>query len=56
MTTTIFKCKDCGTIMVIDIKDVWTLNKCTKCESKNIINLEDDFSLAETTGDIEDNE
>lgn len=56
MTTTIFKCKDCGTIMVVSIKDAWCLHRCTKCESTNIINLEDDFSLVETTGAIEDNE
>jgi len=53
MTALVFKCKDCGTIMVVDLKDAWCLKSCTKCESTNIINLDDEW---ETTEILEEKE
>ena len=48
------KCKSCGTISVILIKDLWKLGQCPKCESKNLINLDDEFSLVDVIGDKKD--
>ena len=47
MTTTILRCKDCGSILVIDTKDLWKLQSCTKCESTNLVNLDEDFDQVE---------
>ena len=48
------KCKSCGTISVILIKDLWKLGQCPKCESKNLVNLDDEFSLVDVIGDKKD--
>lgn len=32
----IFKCKDCGCIMVVDKKMLWRCRSCSSCESTNI--------------------
>ena len=47
MQTNIIKCKTCGNIMVVNIKELWKLTACTKCTSTNIVNMEDEFSLSE---------
>lgn len=54
MITEVFKCKDCGAIMVIDVKDIWRLVKCPRCESKNIQNVDDVFDFTEVIGEDED--
>lgn len=51
MSTVIFKCNDCGTIMVVNTKDVWCLSSCTKCESTNITNLDESFDESEILED-----
>ena len=43
MTTTIFRCQDCEAILVISTKDLWKLGKCPRCESKNLVNLDEEF-------------
>ena len=40
MILTIVICNACGTTMVVSIKDIWKLKRCTKCESSNIETLE----------------
>lgn len=32
----VLKCKDCGTVMVVRIRDLWKLKRCTHCESTNV--------------------
>ena len=50
------KCKSCGTISVVLTKDLWKLGQCPKCESRNLVNLDDEFSLVDVIGDkINDN-
>lgn len=44
---TCIKCKDCNTVSVITSKDLWKLSKCPRCESKNLVNLDDEFDLSE---------
>ena len=48
---TYMKCKNCGTISVVLIKDLWKLGQCPKCESENLVNLDDEFSLVDVIGD-----
>lgn len=48
---TCMKCKNCGTISVVLTKDLWKLGQCPKCESKNLVNLDDEFSLVDVIGD-----
>lgn len=48
------KCKNCGAISVILTKDLWKLGQCPKCESKDLINLNDEFSLVDVIGDKKD--
>ena len=47
MNNTILKCIDCGSIMVVNNKDLWKLRKCTKCESTHITNVDEEFELSE---------
>lgn len=47
MDCTVVKCKDCGTIMVVNTNELWKLNKCTKCGSENISTIDDDFDFVE---------
>jgi len=39
----VLKCKDCGTILVVNSKDLWKIGKCPTCESKNLVNFDDCF-------------
>lgn len=41
MSVSIFRCKSCGSVIVVNIKDVWKLSRCTKCNSGDIANMED---------------
>lgn len=41
------KCKTCGSISVIATKDLWKLGQCPRCESKDLVNLDDEFDLSE---------
>lgn len=36
MLVEILKCKDCGCIMVVDKKKLWSTKSCSTCESTNI--------------------
>ena len=36
MNSTILKCKNCGSILVIPTKDLWKIGKCTVCESNKL--------------------
>jgi DNA replicative helicase MCM subunit Mcm2 (Cdc46/Mcm family) len=47
MDCTVFKCKDCGIIMVVDNKSLWYLKACTKCGSTNISTLDEEFNYDE---------
>ena len=38
----VLKCKDCGTIMVIALKDLWHLIRCTRCNSENVVNMDEE--------------
>ena len=51
---TCMKCKSCGAISVVLTKDLWKLGQCPKCESKNLVNLDDEFSLVDVIGDKKD--
>ena len=44
---TILKCNSCGSIMVVNNKDLWKIRKCTKCDSTNIVNVDDEFEYSE---------
>ena len=44
---TILKCNNCGSIMVVNNKDLWKLKKCNACESTNIINVDEEFQCSE---------
>lgn len=35
---TILKCNSCGSIMVVNNKDLWKIRKCTKWYNNGIIN------------------
>lgn len=39
---TVLKCKDCGTVMVINTKDLWHFIRCTHCGSMNVVNMDDE--------------
>lgn len=41
------KCMSCGAISVVLTKDLWKLRQCPKCESKDLVNLDEEFELAE---------
>lgn len=47
MNNVVLKCQDCGTILVINTKDLWHYIKCTHCGSSNVVNLDDEFDQAE---------
>ena len=32
MDCTVIKCKNCGTIMVVNTKELWKLTNCNKCD------------------------
>lgn len=50
---TCMKCKNCGSISVVLTKDLWKLGQCPKCESKNLVNLDDEFDLVDFIGEKE---
>lgn len=52
MDCTVVKCKDCGIIMVVDNKSLWSLKACTKCGSTNISTLDEEFDYMEVV-DVE---
>lgn len=47
MHNVILKCMDCGSILVVNTKDLWHYVKCTHCDSYNIINLDEEFNQTE---------
>lgn len=51
---TCMKCKNCGSISVVLTKDLWKLGHCPKCESKNLVNLDDEFDLVDIIGEKDD--
>jgi len=38
---TVLECKDCGTVMVVNTKDLWHFIRCTHCDSTNILNIDE---------------
>lgn len=55
MTTALFKCTKCGSILVMD-KNAWYRNNvvCTKCQGP-LIEVEDDFEMSEIVSEeVED--
>ena len=53
MNASVFKCNCCGSIIVVNNKELWKLIKCTKCDSSNIINVDDVFDFTEVIGEDE---
>lgn len=47
MNNVVLKCQDCGSILVVNTKDLWHFIKCTHCDSHNIINLDSEFNNSE---------
>ena len=47
MTNVVIKCNDCGSIIVVNTKDLWKLQSCTKCESTNLVDLDSEFNNSE---------
>lgn len=37
MNVTIFRCESCGSIIVINNRDLWKVKRCTKCMSSNLV-------------------
>jgi transcription initiation factor IIE alpha subunit len=55
MTTALFKCTKCGSILVMD-KNAWYRNNvvCTKCQGP-LTEVEDDFEMSEIVSEeVED--
>lgn len=48
MNNVVLECKDCGTILVINAKDLWHYIKCTHCGSSNVVNLDEEFDQVES--------
>ena len=51
MNNVVLKCQDCGTILVINNKDLWHTVQCSKCNSRNIVNLDEEFDQIEIMED-----
>ena len=51
---TCMKCNSCGSISVVLTKELWKLGQCPKCESKDLVNLDDEFNLVDIIGVKED--
>ena len=51
---TCMKCNRCGSISVVLTKELWKLGQCPKCESKNLVNLNEEFDLVDVIGEKED--
>lgn len=47
---TCIKCNKCGSISVVLTKELWKLGQCPKCESKDLVNLNEDFDLVDVLG------
>lgn len=47
---TCMKCNSCGSISVVLTKELWKLGQCPKCESKDLVNLDDEFDLVDIIG------
>ena len=56
MHNVVLKCKDCGSILVVNAKDLWHYIRCTHCNSYNIINLDEEFDQAEVVKENEGND
>ena len=39
---TVLKGKDCGTVLVVNTKDLWHFIRCTHCDSMNVVNMDDE--------------
>lgn len=48
------KCNRCGAISVVLTKELWKLGQCPKCESKDLVNLNEEFDLVDVIGEKED--
>ena len=38
---TVLECKDCGTVMVVNTKDLWHFIRCAHCDSMNVVNMDE---------------
>ena len=38
---TVLECKYCGTVMVVNTKDLWHFIRCTHCDSTNVVNMDE---------------
>lgn len=47
MHNVVLECKSCGSILVVNPKDLWHNIRCTKCDSPNVVNLDDIFGQTE---------
>lgn len=47
MYNVVLECKDCGSILVVNPKDLWHFIRCTKCGSSNVVNLDEEFDQME---------
>ena len=47
---TCIKCNKCGSISVVLTKELWKLGQCPKCESKDLVNLNEEFDLVDVLG------
>lgn len=45
------KCNRCGSISVVLTKELWKLGQCPKCESKDLVNLNEEFDLVDVIGE-----
>lgn len=43
----VLECKDCGSILVVNPKDLWHNIRCTICDSYNVVNLDEEFDQIE---------
>lgn len=51
MNNTVLKCQDCGTILVVNTKDLCHIIQCSRCNSRNIVNLDEEFDQVEMMED-----
>lgn len=47
----VLRCQDCGAILVVNNKDLWHTIQCSQCNSRNIVNLDDEFDQVEMMED-----
>ena len=51
MSTVVLKCNSCGSILVVNINDLWKIVRCNSCGSADIVNIDEEFSNSEVVGE-----